>query len=223
MKSFASSCLAVIAATLRLAACQQLPSTATEQANGVVQFEGYLAAGQLNAAEAQLAQLQQGAAGDSRLPKYQRRLAEAYLQQGQRALQGGDLDAATQALSRARSLMPAAPALTSGLVSTLAQAGIAQNRKTPARRIDPSAASSVIVLPPLQEAERLDEELAAIAADVVNFRCAVRIDTDQAEDGNRLSTLLEAQIRRLDPTFEASIGQAVEPGRAPQMVLTPGG
>lgn len=221
MKSFASGCLAVIAVALLLAACQQLPSAVAERDNGVVQFEAHLAAGQLNAAEAQLAQLQQLAAGDSRLPQYQRRLAEAYLQQGQRALQSGDLDTATQALSRARSLMPAAPALTSGLDTMLVQAGVEQNRKTPARLIDPSAANSVIELPPLQDRERLDEVLAAIAADVVNFRCAVRIEVTRAEDGVRLAELLEAQIERFDPTFEASIGQAIGPGQTPQLVLTP--
>jgi tetratricopeptide (TPR) repeat protein len=217
MKSYASGCLAVVVVALLLTACQQVPS----RDSGFVQLDQLLAAGQLDSAEAQLAQLQQLAADDGRLPQYQRQLAEAYLRQGQQALQSGDLDRATQALSRARSLMPAAPALTGGLDATLAQAGIAQNRRTPARLIDPGAAHSVIVLPPLQDSERLAPMLAAAAADIVNFHCAVRIDVTQAEDGDRLAALLEAQIKRLDPTFDASIGQSVEPGRAPQLVLTP--
>ena len=42
-------------------------------------------------ATVELAQLQQGAAGDARLDTYQRQLADAYLRRGPQALQAGDL------------------------------------------------------------------------------------------------------------------------------------
>jgi hypothetical protein len=78
-----------------------------------------LSNGQLQQAESQLSSLKQKAAGDTRLEQYQRQLAESYLQQGQSALQKGDLNAATAALTRARNMLPQAPALTSGLDSAI--------------------------------------------------------------------------------------------------------
>ncbi|MDO9322029.1 MAG: hypothetical protein Q7U01_10395 [Pseudomonas sp.] len=81
-----------------------------------------LSNGQLQQAESQLGSLKQRAAGDTRLEQYQRQLAENYLLQGQSALQKGDLNAATAALTHARSLLPQAPALTSGLDSAISSA-----------------------------------------------------------------------------------------------------
>ena len=49
-------------------------------------------------------------------------LAEAYLQRSQIVLQKGDVNAAATALSRARALMPKAPALTGGVNSAITQA-----------------------------------------------------------------------------------------------------
>jgi hypothetical protein len=85
-------------------------------------LEKSLNSGQLQQAESQLNALKQHAAGDTRLEQYQRQIAETYLQQGQSALQKGNLNAATAALSRARSFLPQAPALTSGLDSAIATA-----------------------------------------------------------------------------------------------------
>ncbi|SDH33626.1 hypothetical protein SAMN05216603_10872 [Pseudomonas benzenivorans] len=126
MMSFASRCLSIVAVSLLLAACQSAPQVASLPTDDLVgafrQLEQSLAAGQLSAAESQLGALQQRAAGDTRLEQYQRQLAEAYLQRGQQALQAGDLDSAAQALGQARSLMPQAPALTTGLEGAISQA-----------------------------------------------------------------------------------------------------
>lgn len=126
MMSFASRCLSIAAISLLLAACQSAPQVANLPTDDLVsafrQLEQSLASGQLSAAESQLGSLQQRATGDTRLEQYQRQLAEAYLQQGQQALQTGDLDSAAKALGHARRLMPQAPALTTGLDGAINQA-----------------------------------------------------------------------------------------------------
>ncbi|HWV10186.1 MAG TPA: hypothetical protein VN156_11640, partial [Pseudomonas sp.] len=115
MKSFASRALALLTVSLLLHGCQSAPQPANLPTDDLVssfrQLDQSLASGQLTVAESQLASLQQRAQGDTRLEQYQRQLAEAYLAQGQQALQSGDLNHATKALSHARSLMPQAPAL----------------------------------------------------------------------------------------------------------------
>lgn len=126
MKSFASRALALLTVSLLLAGCQSAPQQANLPTDDLVsafrQLDQSLASGKLPDAESQLASLQQRAKGDTRLEQYQRQLAEAYLAQGQRALQSGNLDQATKALSHARSLMPQAPALTTGLDGAITQA-----------------------------------------------------------------------------------------------------
>lgn len=126
MKSFVFRGFPLILVLL-LAGCQSAPQQpANLPVDDLVSafrlLDQSLASGDLNSAERQLGTLQQRAAGDTRLEQYQRQLAEAHLQQGQKALQSGDLDDATKALSRARSLMPQAPALTTGLDGAIAQA-----------------------------------------------------------------------------------------------------
>ena len=272
MMSFATRCLSIVAISLLLAACQSAPQVANLPTDDLVsafrQLEQSLASGQLDDAESQLNALQQRAAGDTRLEQYQRQLAEAYLLQGQQALQTGDLNSAATALSRARSLMPQAPALTTGLDGAIAQAReteqttAAQARnaadqaaaraeaarleqagqlrlaavlkatqppsadapvKAQAKLIDPAAASSVVPLPMLdkQDNERLRSLLDTVAEDVVAFRCAVRIEVRQAKDFPWVAALLNARIKRLDPSFSARLSQAIKPGQVPQLVLTP--
>lgn len=283
MKLFATRCLPIVAISLLLAACQSPPKEPQVATDDLVsafrQLEQSLAAGQLVAAETQLGALQQRAAGDTRLEQYQRQLAEAYLQQGQSALQKGDLDTATKALSRARSLLPQAPALTTGLDGAVAQAReselsaaeqarlaaeqaaaeqarsaqarqlrLAAERqaaaikatplpgapaaeaepaaapaKPTARLIDPAARSSTVPLPMLdqQDNQRLRSLLDAVAADVVNFRCTVRIEVRQAKDFPWVAALLRARIKKLDPSFSPQLSQALAPGQVPQLVLTP--
>lgn len=267
---------------LLLAGCQSAPQPANLPVDDLVsafrQLDQSLASGDLSNAENQLGSLQQRAAGDTRLEQYQRQLAEAHLQQGQKALQAGDLDNATKALSRARSLMPQAPALTTGLDGAIAQAREAelaaaeQQRRTAeqadaraeatrleqarqlrlaaerqaaaiqatqlpntppaeapapakpqARLIDPAAASSVISLPMLdnQDNERLRSLLDGVAADMVAFNCAVRIEVRQAKDFPWVASLLNARIKRLDPSFSPRMSQIIKPAQVPQLVLTP--
>jgi len=125
MISYASRCLSILAISLLLAACQsapQGPGPITDELLGDFRLlEQSLAEDQLNAAESQLKSLNVRASGDARLEVYQRQLAEAYLRQGQAALQVGDLERAAKALGRARMLMPQAPALTTGLGGAIAK------------------------------------------------------------------------------------------------------
>ncbi|MGX5217342.1 PA5502 family lipoprotein [Pseudomonas segetis] len=127
MMSLALRRLFIVATLLVLAACQQqVPQEADLPTDPLVsgfnQLDQSLRAGNLATAEQQLDALKVSAAGDTRLEAYQRQLAEAYLHQGQQALQDGDLDTATTALGRARSMMPQAPALTTGLDGAIAKA-----------------------------------------------------------------------------------------------------
>ncbi|MGE6793762.1 hypothetical protein SAMN05216206_1649 [Pseudomonas guineae] len=277
MKSFAFRGFTLMLVLL-LAGCQHAPQPANLPVDDLVsafrQLDQSLNRGDLSNAESQLVDLQQRAAGDTRLEQFQRQLAEAHLQQGQKALQAGDLDNATKALSRARSLMPQAPALTTGLDGAIAQARAAelaaaeqQQRanalsaaraeaarleqarqlrlaaerqtaasqakqlpspapapaKPQAKLIDPAAASSVISMPMLdnQDNERLRSLLDAVAADVVTFRCAVRIEVRQSKDFPWVASLLNARIKRLDPSFSPRISQVINPAQVPQLVLSP--
>lgn len=111
--SRALRCLPLLALLL-LGACQSLPWTEAgrTQARERQQFERMLASGELVAAGQNLERLR--AEGDSQTERYQRLLADAWLQRSQQALERGDLNEATTALARARALMPKAPALTGG-------------------------------------------------------------------------------------------------------------
>ncbi|WP_339489244.1 PA5502 family lipoprotein [Pseudomonas sp. EL_65y_Pfl2_R95] len=126
MMSLALRRLFIVATLLVLAACQHAPQEANLPTDPLVsgfnQLDQTLRSGDLAAAEQQLDALKLSAAGDTRLESYQRQLAEAYLHQGQQALQTGDLNTATTALGRARSMMPQAPALTTGLDGAIAKA-----------------------------------------------------------------------------------------------------
>jgi hypothetical protein len=268
---------------LLLAGCQSPPQQPAnlpvdDLVSAFRQLDQSLTSGDLSGAESQLGSLQQRAAGDTRLEQHQRQLSEAHLRQGQKALLAGDLDNATQALSRARGLMPQAPALTQGLDAAIASAREAELAATEqqrraeadaaalvererleqasqlrlaaerqaaalqatalpnapvvedpapaqpqARLIDPSAARSVIALPMLdsQNNDRLRSLLDAVAADVVTFRCAVRIEVREAKDFPWVASLLNARIKRLDPTFSARLSHVVNPDKAPQLVLSP--
>jgi hypothetical protein len=128
MKSFASRYLTLFLVALLTSAASNVALADDDEVpvdDSVTAFrniEQSLNKGQLQQAEGQLNNLKQRAAGDTRLEQYQRQIAETYLQQGQSALQKSDLNAASAALSRARGLLPQAPALTSGLDSAIATA-----------------------------------------------------------------------------------------------------
>lgn len=280
MKPFASRYLPVVAISLLLAACQSAPKVANLPTDELItafrQVEQSLNAGQLTSAESQLAAVAPRAQGDTRVEQYQRQLAEAYLQQGQSALQQGDLDTATKALTHARSLMPQAPALTTGLDNSIAkaraaelnaadqarartaaqaaakdaadkaeqarqqrlaaerQAKVAQeaaaapvveqpSAQPTARLINASASSSAIAMPMLdnQDNERLRSLLDAVAADVVNFDCDVRIEVRQNKDYPWVASLLLARIKRLDPSYSPRLSQALKLDQVPRLLLTP--
>ncbi|GAC1033829.1 hypothetical protein thsps21_46580 [Pseudomonas sp. No.21] len=149
MMLFATRYLPVIAISLLLAACQSKPQVASLPTDDLVtsfrQLDLSLNNGQLADAETQLKDLQQRAAGDTRLEQYQRQLTEAWLKKGQAALQQGDLDTATTALSHARSLMPQAPALTTGLDGAIAQARASElDRAQQARTASEQAAAKEV-------------------------------------------------------------------------------
>jgi hypothetical protein len=139
MKSFTSRHLALFlvslltssASNVALAADDELP--VDDSVTAFRNIEQSLNNGQLQQAESQLNGLKQRAAGDTRLEQYQRQIAETYLQQGQSALQKGDLNSASAALTRARGMLPQAPALTSGLdtaISTARASELASAEKT---------------------------------------------------------------------------------------------
>lgn len=129
MKSFPLRSAAVAALAVLMVGCQSrqhsepTPAPAAEVAapSAQEQFEASLAEGRLADAEAQFDALQQG--GDPAVVlQAQRRLSEAYLQEGQKALESGDLDKAAKSLGHARNLMPKAPALTTGLDGAIGKA-----------------------------------------------------------------------------------------------------
>lgn len=131
MTSFPIRRAALAALALLMVGCQSqqttepvhAPAPATEAAvpSAQQQFETSLAEGRLAEAEAQFEALQQEGEATVLL-QAQRRLSEAYLQEGQKALENGDLDKAAKSLGHARNLMPKAPALTTGLDGAIGKA-----------------------------------------------------------------------------------------------------
>lgn len=118
-------CLTLLVPLL-LGACQSLPwsEAGRAQERERQQFERMLSAGELEAAGQNLERLR--TQDDPQAERYQRLLADAWLQRSQQALEHGDLNAATTALARARALMPKAPALTNGLGGALQPAAPAE-------------------------------------------------------------------------------------------------
>ncbi|UUD62466.1 hypothetical protein D16iCDA_12215 [Pseudomonas seleniipraecipitans] len=131
MTSFPIRRAALAALALLMVGCQSqqttepvhAPAPAAEAAvpSAQEQFETSLAEGRLAEAEAQFEALQQDGE-PTVLLQAQRRLSEAYLQEGQKALESGDLDKAAKSLGHARNLMPKAPALTTGLDGAIGKA-----------------------------------------------------------------------------------------------------
>ena len=181
MKPFASRYLLLVAFSVLLGACQSTPPVAEvpdARATAIAQLEQSLASSELATAEAQLATLQTETPNDQSLEQYQRQLAEAYLRRSQIVLQKGDVNAAATALSRARVLMPKAPALTGGVNGAITEARKAELEKAEAallaaearpkaKVIDPTAESTTVALN-ITDMHKLRRQLDAIAADVVN-------------------------------------------------------
>lgn len=98
----------------------------------------------------------------------------------------------------------------------------AAEQKRP-RLIDPSAPSSVIEMPMLDQKDNnaLRQLMDSVAHDVVTYNCAVRIEVREAKDYQWTAALLSARIKRLDPQFEPSLLHSIEPNQSPRLVLTP--
>ena len=283
MKSFISRCLPLLLVSLLTSTAFNVARAADDElpvddlVSAFRNLDQSISRGQLQQAESQLASLRQRAAGDTRLEQYQRQLAENHLQQGQTALQNGDLNGASASLGKARGLLPQAPALTSGLDNAIAKPRVAElaaaeqaqlaakqaaakqaaakaeqarqqklateraaaqkkaaaalaasqvpvaPAKPQAQLIKPDAASSTISLLMLDEKDNdgLRKLLDGVAADVVNFDCAVQIDVRQAKDFPWVAALLSARVKKLDPAFKLQLSQALNAEQVPQLVLTP--
>ena len=235
MKPFASRYLLLVAFSLLLGACQSTPPAATEapdaRATAIAQLEQSLASSELATAEGQLAALQAESPNDQSLEQYQRQLAEAYLLRSQIVLQKGDVNAAATALSRARALMPKAPALTGGVNSAIVHARKAEldkaeaaleaaEAKPQAKVIDPTAESTTVALN-LTDMSKLRRQLDAIAADVVNYQCDVSIQAPRTQDYPWLATLLTKRVKKLDSGFDLKLEKQILRNIPAQMVLSP--
>ncbi|KAB0499222.1 MULTISPECIES: PA5502 family lipoprotein [Pseudomonas] len=235
MKLFASRYLLLVAFSLLLGACQSTPPAATEapdaRATAIAQLEQSLASSELATAEGQLAALQAESPNDQSLEQYQRQLAEAYLLRSRIVLQKGDVNAAATALSRARVLMPKAPALTGGVNSAIVHARkaeldkaeaalMAAEAKPQAKVIDPTAESTTVALN-LTDMSKLRRQLDAIAADVVNYQCDVSIQAPRTQDYPWLATLLTKRVKKLDSEFDLKLEKQILRNIPAQMVLSP--
>ncbi|MFS2068667.1 PA5502 family lipoprotein [Pseudomonas sp. CT11-2] len=235
MKPFASRYLLLVAFSLLLGACQSTPPAATEvpdaRATAIAQLEQSLASSELATAEDQLAALQAESPNDQSLEQYQRQLAEAYLLRSQIVLQKGDVNAAATALSRARVLMPKAPALTGGVNNAIVHARKAEldkaeaalkaaEAKPQAKVIDPTAESTTVALN-LTDMSKLRRQLDAIAADVVNYQCDVSIQVPRTQDYPWLATLLTKRVKKLDSEFDLKLEKQILRNIPAQMVLSP--
>ena len=234
MKPFASRYLLLVAFSVLLGACQSTPPVAEApdaRATAIAQLEQSLASSELATAEDQLAALQAQNPNDQSLEQYQRQLAEAYLRRSQIVLQKGDVNAAATALSRARALMPKAPALTGGVNGAITEARkaelekaeaalLAAEAKPKAKVIDPTAESTTVALN-INDSRKFRRQLDAIAADVVNYECAVSIQAPRTQDYPWLATLLKKRVKKLNPDFELKIEKQILRTVPAQMVLSP--
>ena len=234
MKPFASRYLLLVAFSVLLGACQSTPPVAEvpdARATAIAQLEQSLASSELATAEDQLAALQAETPNDQSLEQYQRQLAEAYLRRSQIVLQKGDVNAAATALARARVLMPKAPALTGGVNGAITEARKAElekaeaalqaaEAKPKAKVIDPTAESTTIALN-ITDSRKLRRQLDAIAADVVNYDCAVSIQAPRTNDYPWLATLITKRVKKLDPDFDLQIKKQILRSVPAQVVLSP--
>nr|WP_314524045.1 PA5502 family lipoprotein [uncultured Pseudomonas sp.] len=235
MKLFTSRYLLLVAFSLLLGACQSTPPATPEvtdaRAAAIAQLEQSLASSELATAEGQLAALQAEAPNDQSLEQYQRQLAEAYLLRSRIVLQKGDVNAAATALSRARALMPKAPALTGGVNNAIVNARkaeldkaeaalMAAEAKPPAKVIDPTAESTTVALN-LTDMAKLRRQLDAIAADVVNYECDVSIQAPRTQDYPWLATLLTKRVKKLDSGFDLKLKKQILRNIPAQVVLSP--
>ena len=235
MKLFNSRYLLLAAFSLLLGACQSTPTAdqlaQQQRAAAIAQLEQNLTSNELATAEDELAALQAQTPDDPQMVQYQRQLAEAYLQRSQIFLQKGDVNAAATALSRARTLMPKAPALTSGVNSAIAHARKAELDKAeaalkaaearpPAKVLDPAAESTTVALN-IADMKKLRHQLDLIAQDVVNYQCGVTLQVPRTADYPWLATLISKRVKKLNPDFDLKLNRQIIRHVPAQMVLVP--
>lgn len=122
-----------------------------------------------------------------------------------------------QRLAAERQLKAAAAPVTEPAVTPVVE------RAPKARLIDLDATTSSVALPMLdnQDNENLRRLLDSVAADVVTFHCAVRIEVREAKDYPWVAALLSARIKKLDPTFRPRLSQKIVPQQVPRLLLSP--
>lgn len=135
------------------------------------------------------------------------------------------LDAERQEQLRQQRLASERQARAAGAATPASQSTLVVESKPTARLIDPSAATSSVAMPMLdtQDNENLRRLLDSVAADVVTFRCAVRIEVREAKDYPWVAALLSARIKKLDPSFRPQLSQKVAPHQVPRLLLSPQG
>lgn len=173
------------------------------------------------------------AAPDERREEVERRLREAEAiiakKEAERARQ--QQLAEEQAVAQAEREAAAAEQRAAGEAASAAPAVVAaapQEASKPqssgrARLIDPSASSSSVAMPMLDANDRdsLRTLLDAVAADVVAFDCAVRLEVREAKDYPFVAALLSARIKKLDPSFTPQFSPVLKPDQEPRLVLSP--
>lgn len=173
------------------------------------------------------------AAPDERREEVERRLREAEAiiakKEAERARQQqlaeeqavaqAEREAAAAAQRAAREATSAAPAV----VAAAPQEASKPQSSGRARLIDPSASSSSVAMPMLDANDRdsLRTLLDAVAADVVAFDCAVRLEVREAKDYPFVAALLSARIKKLDPSFTPQFSPVLKPDQEPRLVLSP--
>lgn len=133
------------------------------------------------------------------------------------------LDAERQEQLRQQRLASERQARAADAATPASQPTPAVESRPTARLIDPSAATSSVALPMLdnQDNENLRRMLDSVAADVVTFRCAVRIEVREAKDYPWVAALLSARIKKLDPSFRPQLSQKITPQQVPRLLLSP--